>query len=78
MPPNSDAVCTVQNPFTDVSKGDAFCGDIQFLKDNGISTGYADGSFHPLDGSSRAATAAFLYRYEQAFGSTLPPDRLIE
>ncbi len=47
VPPNSDAVCTVQHPFTDVSKGDTFCGDIQFLKDNGLSNGYAGRQLPP-------------------------------
>ncbi|HEU0257789.1 MAG TPA: G1 family glutamic endopeptidase [Microbacteriaceae bacterium] len=49
-------------PFTDVSKTNAFCGAISWLKTSGITTGYAGGAFHPGASISRAAVAAFLYR----------------
>jgi hypothetical protein len=59
-------------PFTDVEVGDAFCGEIAWLKTSGITTGYRDGSFHPTASISRAAMAAFLYRLTHP-GQTAAP-----
>jgi hypothetical protein len=49
-------------PFTDVPVTNVFAGDIAFLKSSGITTGYADGSFHPTESVSRGATAQFIYK----------------
>jgi hypothetical protein len=49
-------------PFTDVGPADAFCADIAWMKDSGISTGNRDGTYRPAGRSSREATAAFLAR----------------
>jgi hypothetical protein len=45
---------------------------ISWMVDSGITTGYADGTYHPLDDVSRQALCAFLYRFagEPAF---VPP-----
>lgn len=46
----------------DVAVDNPFCGDIDWMIEEGISTGYEDGTFRPLDTLSRQAAAAFLYR----------------
>ena len=61
-PPTAPAAipaCT-EAPFTDVPLDHLFCADIAWLADQGITSGYADGGFHPLDAVSRKAMAAFL------------------
>lgn len=63
---NGDAACTTPVPFKDVSAQSPFCGDIEWMKTNGLSNGYNGGTeFHPTANSSRQATAAFLYALEQ-------------
>jgi hypothetical protein len=57
-------------PFTDVGTAHPFCPQIEWLKQSGLTTGYADGSFHPTDGVTRMAMAAFLARLS---GPTLSP-----
>lgn len=54
--------CTVA-PFSDVGVGFQFCGEITWLKETGLSTGYTDGTYRPATNVSRQAMAAFLYRY---------------
>lgn len=49
-------------PFTDVAADSMFCGEIQWLKDKKITSGYSDGSYHPVNSISHEAVAAFLYR----------------
>ncbi len=56
--------------FTDVNAGDPFYEEIQWLSDQGITTGYPDGTFRPLGLVTREAMAAFLYRYMVA--DTIP------
>jgi uncharacterized protein YkwD len=51
-----------RSPFSDVSKGDQFYKQITWLAQQDITTGYADGTFRPVDKISREAIAAFLYR----------------
>lgn len=55
--------------FFDVPPGRAFAAEIEWLASTGISTGYSDGTFRPLDSVKRDAMAAFLYRFagEPAF-----------
>ncbi len=50
-------------PFPDVTPATTdFTREIAWLKGEGITTGYADGTFGPKDSISREAMAAFLYR----------------
>ncbi|WP_061960856.1 S-layer homology domain-containing protein [Demequina flava] len=53
-----------RSPFKDVSTNAQFYKEIVWLANEGISTGWADGTFRPKDNISREAIAAFLYRYE--------------
>ena len=48
--------------FVDVPTSHPFHGDISWLSQKGITTGWADGTFRPSESVSRAAFAAFLYR----------------
>jgi hypothetical protein len=57
----TDPVCE-ERPFPDVAVDNPFCGEIAWARDNGISTGYADGTFRSDQPISRQAMAAFLYR----------------
>jgi hypothetical protein len=50
--------------FTDVSPSSSFYSDIMWLGENGITTGYPDGTFRPGVSVSRQAMAAYLYRYD--------------
>jgi hypothetical protein len=50
------------SPFLDVLSTDPFFTDIVWLKDQGITTGSADGTFRPGAPVQRMAMAAFLYR----------------
>ncbi|OGP73548.1 MAG: hypothetical protein A2V86_04730 [Deltaproteobacteria bacterium RBG_16_49_23] len=49
-------------PFTDVPITDPFCPHIQFIKTAGISLGFADGTFRPIDPVTRGQMAAFIVR----------------
>ena len=64
--------CTAA-PFTDVAVTHPFCGEIAWLANTGITTGFDDGSFDPTADVSRQAMAAFLYRFTQKTGAN-PPD----
>ena len=46
----------------DVPNGAQFAADIRWLAQQGITTGWADATYRPLESVSREATAAFLYR----------------
>jgi hypothetical protein len=48
--------------FNDVPSSSPFYGDVQWLVDQGVTTGYPDGGFHPAAAVSRQAMAAFLYK----------------
>jgi len=50
------------DPFTDVTITNPFCFDIDWMADEGLSTGYADGSYRPGATITRQALAAFLWR----------------
>jgi hypothetical protein len=50
------------SPFKDVPKSAQFYKEITWLRASGITTGYSDGTFRPYTGTSREATAAFLFR----------------
>ncbi|PWD52038.1 hypothetical protein C8046_16695 [Serinibacter arcticus] len=48
--------------FTDVAPTDQFYNEITWMRTRGLTTGYADGSYRPLEPVRRDAMAAFLYR----------------
>lgn len=50
--------------FTDVPVTHPFYREISWFAEQGITTGYADGTFRPRQSVSRAAMAAFLYRLD--------------
>ncbi len=53
--------CTVK-PFRDVELSHPFCGEIAWLKAQGIAGGYTDGTYRPATPVARDAMAAFIYR----------------
>lgn len=53
------------SPFTDISAGDQFYREVSWLAHNKISTGWADGTFRPVQPVNRDAMAAFIYRFEE-------------
>lgn len=54
-----------RSPFRDVRTTDQFYKEICWMRDTGISTGYDDGTYRPLEPVKRDAMAAFLYRYSE-------------
>jgi hypothetical protein len=52
--------------FPDVPTDSPFHADIDWLVDQGIAEGYADGTFRPASPVSRQAAAAFFHRYARA------------
>lgn len=60
------------SPFTDLKPTDEYYKQICWLKDEGITTGYSDGTYRPLDPVNRDAMAAFLYRYDKSPEFTAP------
>ncbi|WP_448610221.1 S8 family serine peptidase [Geodermatophilus sp. URMC 60] len=59
-------------PFADVPAGHRFCTEIAWLATTGVTTGYADGGFHPAAPVTRQAMAAFLHRLHTT--GTVPRD----
>jgi hypothetical protein len=49
-------------PFPDVPISHTFCQEIKWMKDNGISTGFGDGTYRPGTSVTRQAMSAFLFR----------------
>ena len=66
--PRGDAPTCTRDEFTDVRQGHGFCGEIDWLVDQGVTEGYADGSFRPTAAISRQAMAAFIFRYNVLTG----------
>lgn len=50
------------SPFSDVPKSQQFYKEISWLEAEGMAGGWADGTYRPYNGTSREATAAFLFR----------------
>ncbi|MGO1226110.1 S-layer homology domain-containing protein [Brachybacterium sp. AOP42-C2-15] len=50
--------------FTDVARGMQFSKEMCWMKSTGISTGWSNGTYRPLDPVKRDAMAAFLQRYD--------------
>lgn len=48
--------------FTDVDSSTPHFDDIKWMKANGITTGYSDGSYRPNSALTRADAAAFIHR----------------
>jgi hypothetical protein len=57
-----DTTSFPERSFSDVPPGTQFFGDISWIGSAGISSGYADGSYGPLQSVNRDAMAAFMYR----------------
>ncbi|GAA1728019.1 S-layer homology domain-containing protein [Aeromicrobium alkaliterrae] len=55
--------------FVDVPSGRTFAEQIRWLSGTGISTGYSDGTFRPSQPVLREQMAAFLFRFDDRFGS---------
>ncbi|WP_123824767.1 S8 family serine peptidase [Kocuria soli] len=49
--------------FTDLHPGQQFYKEVHWLASRGITTGWPDGTFRPLNTTNRDAMAAFIYRY---------------
>gem|GEM_PF-1361572 len=64
--------CLPPGPFSDVPDSHAFCGAIVWMANDGITQGYADGSFKPTGAVTRQAMAAFLYRLDHPEGGAPP------
>jgi hypothetical protein len=58
---NPPGVCLAQ-PFPDVPITNQFCRHIERMKARGISLGFQDGTFRPLDTVTREQMAAFIAR----------------
>ena len=52
------------SPFTDVATTDLFYMEMTWMRERGLATGWADGSYRPLQATNRDATAAFLFRLD--------------
>ncbi len=63
--------CTVK-PFRDVELSHPFCGEIAWLKAQGIAGGYTDGTYRPATPVARDAMAAFIYRLRNATAEPAP------
>lgn len=53
--------CTAR-PFPDVPVTSGLCGEVAWMKTEGLTRGYSDGTYRPKSTVSRAEIAAFLYR----------------
>jgi DNA-binding beta-propeller fold protein YncE len=56
-------VSPAASPFADVQPDDQFYREISYLAARGVSTGWSDGTFRPLQPVNRDAMAAFLFRF---------------
>lgn len=58
--------------FADVGRYSGAFEDIEWMVTKNITTGYSDGTFKPTAGATRAAIAAFLYRYSGSPAGPFP------
>jgi uncharacterized protein YkwD len=56
---------TKATSFTDVPKSHPFHGDISWMAQSGVTTGYNDGTFRPANNVNRGQMAAFMHRFEK-------------
>jgi alpha-tubulin suppressor-like RCC1 family protein len=61
--------------FSDVTAGNPFLSEIDWLQRFAVTTGYADGTFRPTVPITRGQLAIYLYRYAHGAGY-IPPCRL--
>jgi len=54
-----------------------FCDEVTWLASSGIATGYQDGLFRPAAAVSRQAIAAYLHRYDEAYGPSRPTGGIV-
>ncbi|RIJ71374.1 hypothetical protein D1871_14335 [Nakamurella silvestris] len=59
---HTSALAVTTPQFGDAAQGVTFYDDIEWVAGTGISTGYADHTYHRLDNIERQAMAAFLFR----------------
>ena len=71
-PADTRAFTPCQGPFPDVACGHPFDDEIGWAADEGLTTGYVDGTFRPVAGVSRQATAALLWRLEGSPAGPFP------
>ncbi|MCZ2402845.1 S8 family serine peptidase [Paenarthrobacter sp. Z7-10] len=75
IPAAKDYEAPATSEFKDVATNNEFYKEISWMGDTKISTGYPDGSYHPLEANTREAMAAFIHRldtYEGANGGCHP------
>jgi peptidoglycan/xylan/chitin deacetylase (PgdA/CDA1 family) len=65
---NGKPAVTGTSSFTDVAANNQFYPEITWLSQTGITTGFPDNTFHPVEPVQRDAIAAFLYRYNSLYG----------
>jgi hypothetical protein len=65
LPNGPDPACSAPS-FPDVPVSHPFCGEIDWLVDEDIASGFVDGTFRPGRAVSRQAMAGFLHRFERA------------
>jgi hypothetical protein len=57
-----------QATFADVSLSHQFATEIEWMASNGISTGFADGTYRPAVAVSRQSMSAFMHRLADDHG----------
>ncbi|HET8591750.1 MAG TPA: S-layer homology domain-containing protein [Nakamurella sp.] len=67
---DSAPACT-DAPFADVPASNPFCGAISWLVEQGVASGYGDGTYRPTEPVTNQTMAAFLYRLDHD-GSQAP------
>lgn len=72
IPAATAAPATRTVAFIDVNSSTPYQTEITWLQNQGITTGWADGTFRPHDETQRAAAAAFLYRAAGSPAFTAP------
>ncbi|MCT9624945.1 S-layer homology domain-containing protein [Pseudarthrobacter equi] len=61
------AISATAPTFPDVAANNQFYNEIRWLASTGITTGYPDGTFKPVQEINRDAMGAFMYRYNLNF-----------
>ncbi|MFW2513872.1 S-layer homology domain-containing protein [Demequina sp. SO4-13] len=57
-----------RSPFKDITTRSSFYKEINWLADEGISTGWSDGTYRPFQSIERNAMAAFMHRFDGTVG----------
>ncbi len=68
------------SPFKDINKSTLYYREMVWLQQSGITTGWADGTYRPLQPINRDAMAAYLYRYSlpgEVDGVVLTPEAIV-